>query len=269
MRIHPAEALSVALLDGRESQRAALCARLQHLGHECFEFQGASDVIVALSGGQRFGVLLAALQDPSSLGGLSAACTVLGIPVLSIVPQGQWGLLSSQGKVLESSGTLGADVTRMTDAELDWLVRALIQRRNASAPVVKPYGATVWGDYHFYEGSRHVQYNGHEIRLQPRQFVLALQLFRNVGRVVEREWLWKVLWRVSSLNEGKRALDACASSVRKRLALNGEHGFLLRAVYGQGYQLVEVQPHDASPSSPPSSAGGGAGNAGVGMTGKE
>jgi DNA-binding winged helix-turn-helix (wHTH) protein len=248
MKTHPGDTLSLALLDGEEPQRTVLRTRLRQLGHACSVFSSASELILALSGGQRFQLLLAVPSDEASLGGLPAACQVLGRPVLVVVPDGQWRHLSLQGKGFESSGTLGADVSRMADAELDWLVRALVQRKNTAAGMARPHGATVWGNYHFYEGSRHVQFNGQEMRLQPRQFVLALQLFRHVGRVVEREWLWKVLWRVPVLVEGKRALDACVSNVRKRLELNGEHGFLLRAVYGQGYQLIEVHAHGALPA---------------------
>jgi DNA-binding response OmpR family regulator len=248
MKNQPGDALSLALLDGEEPRRTALRTRLRQLGHECNAFASANELILALSSGQRYGLLLAVPPDKASLGGLPAACQVLGMPVLVVVADGHWAQLSSQGKGFESGGTLGADVSRIADAELDWLVRAMVQRQSATASMARPHGATIWGDYHFYEGSRHVQFNGREMRLQPRQFILALQLFRHVGRVVEREWLWKVLWRVPVLTEGKRALDACVSNVRKRLELNGEHGFLLRAVYGQGYQLIEVHAQDAAPA---------------------
>lgn len=240
------DALSLALLDSEEPRRTALRARLQQLGHECAVFANASELILTLGSGRRFGLLLSVPQDEASLGGLPAACLILGMPVLVVVSEGQWGLLSSKSGGFESNGTLGADVSRMADAELDWLVRALIQRTNAAPVSDWPDNPEVWGDYHFYEGSRCVQFKGREIRLQPRQFGFALQLFRNLGHVMGRERLWRELWRMPAQREGKRALDACASNVRKRLELNGENGFLLRAVYGQGYQLIEVQLHNAA-----------------------
>jgi DNA-binding response OmpR family regulator len=235
------EGPTLALLDGDASRGAALRARLQRLGHACSTFPEAGDLILALSGGQRFALLLVVLQDEASLGILSAACQVLGIPVLVVVSDAQWGHLSSRARGFEASGTLGADVSRMTDAELDWLLRAMLQRKNNSAIDVPLNDQTVWGDYHFYEGSRHVLFKGRNIRLQPLQFGLALHLFRNLGRAVKREWFWEVLWLTSVPGDGKRALDVCVSNVRRRLELNGEHGFFLRAVYGQGYQLVEAQ----------------------------
>ncbi|SCX53399.1 winged helix-turn-helix domain-containing protein [Variovorax sp. EL159] len=240
------DALSLALLDNEEPRRTALRARLQQLGHECAVFANASELILTLSRGRRFGLLLSVPQEDASLGGLPAACLILGMPVLVVVSGGQWGPLASTGGGFESSGTLGADVSRMADAELDWLVRALIQRTSTAPAIDWPDSAEVWGDYHFYESSRSVQFKGQEIRLQPRQFGFALQLFRNLGHVMGRDRLWRELWRMPAQREGKRALDACASNVRKRLELNGENGFLLRAVYGQGYQLIEVQLHNAS-----------------------
>lgn len=229
----------MALLDMEESRSMALRARLLQLGHECFVFSGTSQLILALSGGRRFGLLLLVLQDGASLSSLGTACQVLGMPVLVIVSS-QWGFPSSQSGGFESIGTLAADVSRMSDEELGWLVRALIQRASTALVAVKTDGAEVWGGYSFYESSRYVRLNGNEIPLQPRQFGFALQLFRNVGRVVERAWLWKLLWPEPALREGNRALDACAYNVRKRLELNSDHGFLLRSVYGQGYELIEV-----------------------------
>ena len=245
MNVISAARLPLALLDADQPRRTALCTRLHQLGHACSAFSSPSELILALGDGRRFGLLLSVLRDEASLGGLRAACLVLGIPVLMVVPGGQWGLLASKTEGLESSGTLGADVSRMADEELDWLIRALIQRASTAPVIVKPAGAEVWGDYHFFEGSCWVQLDGNEISLQPRQFGLALQFFRNVGRVVERDWLWRVLWRTPAHREGNRALDACVSNVRKKLELNGEHRFLLRAVYRLGYQLIEVAPHSS------------------------
>lgn len=247
MKSKLSETLSVALLDGHEPRMTAFQARLQKFGYACSAFSSADDLILALSSGRRFGILLSVMWDEASLGGLTVASLVVGMPMLAVIADGQWGSHSSKDEGFGVNYTLGANVSRMADAELDWLVRALIQRnKSAALPMPRSRDAMVWGDYHFYERSHCVELNGHEIRLQPRQFAVALELFRNVGHVVERDWLWRVVWRMPDLGAGKRALDACASNVRRRLGLNGEHGFMLRAVYGQGYQLIEVQPREAA-----------------------
>lgn len=226
----------MALLDEDESRRTVLCTRLQQLGHECFTFSRASDFILALSGGRRFGLLLSVPQDEAPFDSLRVACRVLGMPVLMVVPCGQWGRLSSKGASLAPCCTLGANLSQMVDEELDWLVSALIHRASGGSAVARPDNVEVWGDYQFQAESRCVLLNGNPVTLQPREFSLALQLFRNVGRVVERDWLLTAM----NQRKGTRALDVCVSSLRRKLQLNGEHGLVLRAVYRKGYQLVEV-----------------------------
>jgi DNA-binding winged helix-turn-helix (wHTH) protein len=205
-------------------------------------------VLVALGDGKRFALLLVSQHDEALRSGLIAVCKVLGMPVLLTVADGHWELLSPKGNDTAPAAMLGADVSRMTDAELDWLVCALARPRRdgVPAPVSHAHGASAWGDYRFHEDSHMVQFKDDEIHLQPRQFAFALQAFQNMGRVLAREWLWNSLWGAATRREGNRALDACASSVRRKLGLHGEHGFLLRSVYGQGYQLVAVQRRGAS-----------------------
>lgn len=254
MRVHTwtksGDRMCVAIFDGDEHRGTSLRARLEHLGHECCTFANASQLIRALRGGRRFGLLLTAAQDEVSLDGLRAACLVLGMPVLTVVPSGQWGRLESREEHIESGCTLGADISRMANEELDWLIRALIRRSSSASLVAPPDRTEVWGEYRLHESSHSVQFNGGTVTLQPRQFSLALQLFRNLGRVLERDWLWEMIWQMQDLREGTRALDACASGVRRRLELNGKHGFLMRAVYGQGYQMIEVQQYLTSAKQP-------------------
>lgn len=222
------------------------------MGHECLAFAEAGELLLALGEGRRFSLLLVSLHDEALRSGLLAVSRVLGMPVLLTVPDGQWELLSSTTGDTAPAAMLGADVSRMTDAELDWLVRALARPRpGVTTPAsVFTHGTGPWGDYRFHEDSHVVQFRESEIHLQPRQFAFALQAFQNLGRVLAREWLWNALWGTAIQREGNRALDACASSVRRKLGLHGENGFLLRSVYGQGYQLVAVQRRGSSGSEP-------------------
>lgn len=248
MSFDTAGALPLALLCTKGPQGASLHQRLQQMGHECLAFAEADEVLVALGDGKRFALLLVSQHDEALRSGLIAVCKVLGMPVLLTVADGHWELLSPKGNDTAPAAVLGADVSRMTDAELDWLVCALARPRRDGmpAPVNHAHGASAWGDYRFHEDSHMVQFKDDEIHLQPRQFAFALQAFQNMGRVLAREWLWNSLWGTATRREGNRALDACASSVRRKLGLHGEHGFLLRSVYGQGYQLVAVQRRGAS-----------------------
>lgn len=248
MSFETAGALPLALLCAKGPQGASLHHRLQQMGHECLAFAEADEVLVALGDGKRFALLLVSQHDEALRSGLIAVCKVLGMPVLLTVADGHWERLSPKGNDTAPAAMLGADVSRMTDAELDWLVCALARPRRDSMPTAVGHGAnaSAWGDYRFHEDSHVVQFKDDEIHLQPRQFAFALQAFQNMGRVLAREWLWNSLWGAATRREGNRALDACASSVRRKLGLHGEHGFLLRSVYGQGYQLVAVQRRGSS-----------------------
>ncbi|RTQ32952.1 response regulator transcription factor [Variovorax gossypii] len=238
-------ALPLALLCAKESQGPSLHDRLQQMGHECLAFAEADEVLVALGGGRRFALLLVSQHDEALHSGLIAVSKVLGMPVLLTVADGHWELLSPKGNDTAPAGMLAADVSRMSNDELDWLACALARPRRDGTPMAlgHAHGATAWGDYRFHEDRHVVQFRNDEIQLQPRQFAFALQAFRNLGRVLAREWLWNALWGAATRRDGNRALDACASSVRRKLGLHGEHGFLLRSVYGQGYQLVAMQRH--------------------------
>ncbi len=222
------------------------------MGHKCLAFAEAGELLLALSEGRRFSLLLVGRHDRASRGGLLAVSRVLGMPVLFTVPDRQWELLAAASEDAVPGALLGADVSRMTDTELDWLVCALARTRREGAPVstAHTHGTGLWGDYSFHEDSHVVQFRQSEIHLQPRQFAFALQVFQNLGRVLPRDWLWNALWGKAMQRDGRRALDACASSVRRKLGLHGENGFLLRSVYGRGYQLVAVQ-RNGSPATEP------------------
>lgn len=236
-----AGAPSLALLHQNEPQRSALQARLQKLGHTCFVFSDADELLLALGKGQRFSLLLMDQQEAASSSGLSAVSRVLGMSVLLVVENGRWDVLSLGlgDEAGEHGGNFGADVSRVSDAELDWLVRIFVRR--AGRP--RPTGHTdAWGGYSFHEASRMVQFDGRAVHLQPRQFAFALQMFQNIGTVVERKWLLESLWRVPSQRGRTRALDSCACAVRRELGLQGGNGFVLSSVYGRGYRLLAVPP---------------------------
>ncbi|WP_164713417.1 winged helix-turn-helix domain-containing protein [Variovorax atrisoli] len=243
MTFDTAGAPPLALLCDQEPQGTGLHRRLQEMGHECLAFAEAGELLLALSEGRRFGLLLVSRHDKASRSGLLAVSRVLCIPVLFTVPDGQWELLGATTGDAAPRAMLGADVSRMTDSELDWLVCALARPRREGSAVsaAHMHGTGPWGDYRFHEDSHVVQFRQSEIHLQPRQFAFALQAFQNLGRVLARDWLWNALWGTAIQRDGRRALDACASSVRRKLGLHGENGFLLRSVYGHGYQLVAVQ----------------------------
>jgi DNA-binding response OmpR family regulator len=86
---------------------------------------------------------------------------------------------------------------------------------------------------------RRVSVNGKEIELTQREFDLASFLFRRQGRIVGRDALLENVWNLSSAIS-TRTVDTHVSRLRKKLDLNGEHGWRLAAIYQHGYRLEQV-----------------------------
>jgi DNA-binding response OmpR family regulator len=86
---------------------------------------------------------------------------------------------------------------------------------------------------------RRVSVNGKEIELTQREFDLASFLFRRQGRIVGRDALLEHVWNLSSA-VSTRTVDTHVSRLRKKLDLNGEHGWRLAAIYQHGYRLEQV-----------------------------
>lgn len=86
---------------------------------------------------------------------------------------------------------------------------------------------------------RRISLDGREVELTQREFDLASFLFRRPGRIVGREALLENVWNLSAA-VSTRTVDTHVSRLRKKLDLNGEHGWRLAAIYQHGYRLEQV-----------------------------
>lgn len=86
---------------------------------------------------------------------------------------------------------------------------------------------------------RKVAISGREVDLTQREFDLAYFLFRRQGRIVSRDALLENVWNLSAA-VSTRTVDTHVSRLRKKLELNGEHGWRLAAIYQHGYRLEQV-----------------------------
>ncbi|WP_423762627.1 response regulator transcription factor [Burkholderia sp. NLJ2] len=95
------------------------------------------------------------------------------------------------------------------------------------------------GNYMLDEKIKTVSLKGAEIPLTDKEFGLAAILFKNLGRAVPRDHIFKILW---GKNEGRysRSLDAHVYRIRSKLALRAENGISLKSVYTVGYRLETV-----------------------------
>lgn len=86
---------------------------------------------------------------------------------------------------------------------------------------------------------RRISIDEQEVELTQREFDLASFLFRRSGRIVSRDALLENVWNLSAA-VSTRTVDTHVSRLRKKLFLNGEHGWRLAAVYQHGYRLEQT-----------------------------
>ncbi len=80
---------------------------------------------------------------------------------------------------------------------------------------------------------------GVKVELTPKEFDLAVVLFRNMGRLMSRGHLQEAVWgRSGDLHT--RTVDTHVSQVRKKLDLRPETGYRVVPIYNYGYRLEQL-----------------------------
>ncbi|WP_114811404.1 response regulator transcription factor [Paraburkholderia kururiensis] len=89
---------------------------------------------------------------------------------------------------------------------------------------------------------RMVTFGGREVELTPKEFDIASVLFRNVGRIMSRELLFRLIWG-RGIDGVSRSLDTHIYRLRNKLKLSEVTGVRLRSVYTHGYRLEAIDEH--------------------------
>ena len=104
------------------------------------------------------------------------------------------------------------------------------------------------GEHHIEMGAvvidantRSVARGGESVDLTPKEFDLALFLFRRVGVIVSRGHMLDAIWGRES-NLDTRTVDTHVSRIRTKLGLTAEHGWRLSSVQHIGYRLERLDP---------------------------
>lgn len=95
-----------------------------------------------------------------------------------------------------------------------------------------------YGKLDFELTSKTLRNGGEVVHLTPKEFNLALLLFRNLNRAVSRAYIFETIWGMDP-DLSTRTLDIHISKIRSKLALRPESGYRLTPVYGYGYRLEE------------------------------
>ncbi|KQX86587.1 winged helix-turn-helix domain-containing protein [Variovorax sp. Root473] len=233
----------IAMVGCDEAQEAGWGNRLRLMGCDPVAFDDSPDFLLALTQGLQFGLLLVVLKDEGAWPILTAMCRALHIPIFVVARASQRDLLVD---VLSAAGSEAKGVSvdfavlPVDEFEVELRVRESLRRNRT---LLDPQAtAACFGDYRFLGERRVVVCHGVEVRLKPREFELALLLFRNAGRLLARDWLLASLWVDARIERTSRTLDCCVASIRRKLSLHKGGEFVLVSVYGRGYELRHMAP---------------------------
>jgi DNA-binding response OmpR family regulator len=248
-----AEPASVAVVNDLEIQRSELGQKVEALGHSPQYFCDILELMSALVCGQRFHLVLSSFRaGKTSWRNVNSVSEALHLPVLLVVQASGWPALRAKAS---NSQLVDIVASEMSESELGWRIDVLL--KSARALPQEPKARSIsFGDYRFLEAEHVVVHRGRPISLQPRQFGLAQAMFRNVGKIVSRDWLWASVWKMTPPQGTNRTIDVCVTNVRRRLDLRAENGFILRAAYKHGYILSAVDAASRSSEAPDRVPGG-------------
>jgi len=225
--------MRIALLEDDPDQAAILNAWLGEAGYRCRTFTSGAEYLREIaresydlhildwnvpdvSGEQALKVLRERVADP--------------VPVMFVTAR------DSEEDVVHIL-TLGADdylAKPLRRAETLARVAALTRR---GRPRETPEGTMVCPPFTLRMSTRAIERDGVPLDMTPKDFELALYMFRNAGKLLSRAHILESVWgKTAALDT--RTVDTHISRIRRKLDLNGgATGWRLVSVYLQGYRL--------------------------------
>lgn len=91
--------------------------------------------------------------------------------------------------------------------------------------------------YQFDHKTNTISYKNITVTLTNKEYDLALYFFKNESLIISRDQLLESIW-VKSSSISTRTVDTHVSRLRKKLLLDGTHGWKLISIYHQGYKLI-------------------------------
>jgi len=228
--------MKVAILDDDPDMRAAVGGLLGARGFLCTGFGGGRALLRALHR-DSFDLFVVDWNLPD----------LSGINVIEWI-RNQFGtqppilLLTSRDSEEDTVAGLkaGADdfVSKpFRPAVLMARLEALVRRSSAG----QNQSLESFDAFHFDLSAKSLHHGQEPIRLTPKEFTLALLLFRNLNRAVARGYILETIWGMDP-DLPTRTLDIHVSKVRSKLGLRAGSGYRLAPVYGYGYRLEATRP---------------------------
>lgn len=226
--------MKLALLDKDADARRAHEALASEAGFHCSLFQSGRELMRSLQRDVHDLFLvdwdLPDLSGPNLLEGIRNQIGLITPVLLLTAPLARVDLVQALNT--------GADYVLAKPCAPEVLVAQLraMARRTTSCDEM---ATEAFGSFRFDLARRNLLVDGTPLHLTPKEFTLALLLFRNLNRAVSRSYILETVWGVDP-GLSTRTLDIHISKIRSKLALRPEGGYRLSPVYGFGYKLDEV-----------------------------
>ena len=235
--------MRVAALDDDEAQLDAVSQLVRGSGHRCLLFRSAKALIAALRR-ESFDLLILDWNLPEMSGP-------------EIIEWVQLNLSDAPPMLLLTSRTAEADIVEGLRAGADDYVvkpfQASVLQARISALLRRAYSSRApekvedFEGYRFDAAAETVVVRGQAVVLAPKEFGLALLLFRNLHRALSRTHLLEAIWGRNP-DLPTRTLDIHISRLRAKLNLRPENGYRIVPVHSYGYRLESLDaPSDAAP----------------------
>ena len=132
----------------------------------------------------------------------------------------------------------GADdfvIKPASEAILKARIHAVTRRLNTASPQISQ--KLISDPYTFNHKANTISYKSNNVSLTNKEYDLALYFFKNEGLLISRDQLLESIW-VKSSDISTRTVDTHISRLRKKLLLDGTHGWKLVSIYHQGYKII-------------------------------
>ncbi|NYT87053.1 response regulator transcription factor [Pollutimonas harenae] len=229
--------MNIASVEDDPAQGRLLQEALTSAGHHCTVFPTGKELLTALQRDGAFDLLLVDWELPD-INGLDIVRWVRGkmgytIPVMLVTNRTLEEELVT-GLQAGADDYMGKPVRK---GELIARTEALLRRHNIEAPSESTFRC---GAYEIDPANESITLNGTKADLAPKEYELALLLFRNPGRLFSRDVLSNNVWN-REIPATSRTLDTHLSNIRRKLKLRPDNGVRLSSSYALGYRL-ELMP---------------------------
>lgn len=227
--------MKIVFLEDNREYASEIAAVLQVNGHEVHHFASGRECLTAINEDQ-YDIALLDWEVPDMAGTeVLASMQLKGNypPVVFLTGRDSEEDVVS---VIES----GADDYIVKPVNTDILlarINALYRRNSAKASDQKRVSH---GNLAVDFAKRKFEINGEPVKLTEKETDLALYFFGQIGVLLSRSHLTKVVWGTSP-DIDTRTIDVHVSHLRSKLKLLPELGWRLISVYHQGYRLEKLE----------------------------